>query len=230
MISIIIPTWNEKENIENLLPYLQRCCKGRDYEIIITDCGSTDGTKKVAENHGAVLVATSCKGRAVQMNSGAAVAKYEILYFIHADTIPPETFYDDIIGAVENGYALGRYKTKFEGNNPLLKLNAYLSGFDWFECYGGDQTLFISKSIFKTINGFDETMQIMEEYDLVNRARPLGRYKIFNKHAMVSTRKYKSNSWFRVQRANYTIIQQYKKGVAQAELVENYRQLLNGLK
>jgi rSAM/selenodomain-associated transferase 2 len=230
MISIIIPTLNEEQNIEKLLPYLQKCCNGKAYEIIIADCDSTDGTKDIAENYDAILVATSCKGRAVQMNSGAAVAKYKILYFIHADTIPPETFYEDIVSAVENGYGIGRYITKFEGNNPLLKLNAYFTRFDWFECYGGDQTLFVCKWIFRTINGFNETMQIMEEYDLVKRARLYGRYKIFNKKAIISTRKYKSNSWLRVQRANYTIMQQYKKGVPQTELVKNYKKLLNNLK
>ncbi len=230
MISIIIPTLNEEQNIEKLLPYLQKCCNGKEYEIIVADCGSTDSTKDIAKNYDAILIATSCKGRAVQMNSGAAVAKFDILYFVHADSIPPKNFFNDIVKAVNDGYGLGRYQTKFEGNKWLLKLNAFFTRFDWFVCYGGDQTLFITKPFFAKMKGYDEKLLIMEEYDLVKRAKEYAKYKIFKKAALVSIRKYETNSWLQVQKANYTIMQQYKKGVPQTELVKNYKQLLNNLK
>ena len=48
MISIIIPTFNEEKNINSLIPYLQKCCKGYEAEIIISDCGSTDKTVEAA--------------------------------------------------------------------------------------------------------------------------------------------------------------------------------------
>lgn len=230
MISIIIPTLNEAENIARLLPYLKNCCEGNEYEIIVSDCGSTDGTRSIAEKNGANVVLSSCKGRAMQMNSGAAIAKFSVLYFVHADSLPPETFFKDISNAIENGYDIGRYRTKFEGGILLLKINAYFTRFDWFMCYGGDQTLFVCKWLFMTVNGFNSTMQIMEEYDLVKRARLYGRYKIFEKTALVSTRKYKANNWFRVQRANYIALKMYKNKRPQQEIVERYSYLLKGSK
>ncbi|MFN8243745.1 MAG: TIGR04283 family arsenosugar biosynthesis glycosyltransferase [Ferruginibacter sp.] len=230
MISIIIPTLNEAENIERLLPYLKKCCDGKEHEVIVSDCGSTDNTRIIAERFGAIVVLSSCKGRAMQMNAGAAVARFGIYYFVHADTLPPETFYDDIIGAVEAGYDIGRYRTKFDSNNLLLKLNAYFTRFDWFMCYGGDQTLFLSRWMFILTKGFNGDMQIMEEYDFVKRARQHGRYKIFERTALVSIRKYKTNSWLKVQRANYIAMKMFKNRRPQQEIIDRYAQLLSGIK
>ena len=230
MISIIIPTFNEEKNIEKLIPYLQGCCLNKAVEIVVADCGSTDNTRELAATFGTNVIISSCKSRAVQMNIGAKAAKYKILYFVHADTLPPATFYNDIIKAVDDRFDIGRYRTKFNGSNPLLRLNEYFTRFDLFFCYGGDQTLFICKSLFDALNGFNDLMLIMEEYDLVKRARQHACYKIFDTAALVSSRKYEDNSWLKVQRANYKIMQQYKKGVPQVELVKNYKQLLKNLK
>jgi len=160
----------------------------------------------------------------------AATATYNIFYFVHADSIPPPSFCADILAAVNNGYALGRYQTRFEGNNWLLKFNAFFTRFDWFMCYGGDQTLFITKLLFSKLNGYQESLLMMEEYDLVERAKQLAKYKIFSKAAIVSTRKYLANSWFKVQRANYKTVRLYKKGLSQPELVAQYKKELIDIK
>ncbi|MEO7524594.1 MAG: TIGR04283 family arsenosugar biosynthesis glycosyltransferase [Ferruginibacter sp.] len=230
MISIVIPTFNEEENINILIPYLQDCCKGYKTEIIVSDCGSTDRTVEVAKNLEVKVVICPCKGRSTQMNCGAAGAVYDILYFVHADSIPPLSFCSDIIAAVNTNYEIGRYRTRFEGNKWILKLNAFFTRFDWFMCYGGDQTLFITKSLFKKLHGYEESLLIMEEYDLVKRAKQLARYKIFSKAAIVSVRKYHLNSWFKVQKANYITVKLYKKGISQTELVAQYKKALKDIK
>ncbi len=230
MISIIIPTLNEEKNINSLIPYLQNCCKDYKAEIIISDCRSTDKTVEVANKMNVKLVTCPCKGRAIQMNCGSAEAAYSILYFVHADSIPPASFCADILAASNSGYSLGRYQTKFEGNKWLLKLNAFFTRFDWFMCYGGDQTLFITKSLFNKLNGYEESLLIMEEYDLVERAKQLARYKIFSKATIVSARKYQANSWLKVQRVNYKTVRLYKKGISQPELVGQYKKALIDIK
>ena len=230
MISIVIPTLNEEENIEKLVPYLQSCCSNRVIEIIVADCGSQDRTRELAASFGAKVITSSCKGRSVQMNAGAASAKYDILYFVHADSVPPKQFCDDIINAVSAGYEFGRYQTKFEGNKWLLKINAFFTRFDWFMCYGGDQTLFVTTSLFKRIGGYKNELIIMEEYEFAQRAKAFARYKIFNDVTLVSIRKYQANSWLRVQRANYTMIRLFKKGIDQNEMIKTYKQLLTDIK
>jgi rSAM/selenodomain-associated transferase 2 len=230
MISIIIPTLNEEKNIERLVPYLQNSCLDKEIEIIIADYGSTDKTRELSVSFGSKVIVSSCKGRSVQMNSGAMAAKYDILYFVHADSIPPKTFFTDIVCAVKEGYEMGRYRTKFDSKKWLLKLNAFFTRFDWFVCYGGDQTLYITKSLFAKINGYDERLLIMEEFDLVKKAREFSRYKIFKEATIVSIRKYHSNSWWSVQNANYKIVRLYKQGVPQQELVKKYNELLKNLK
>jgi rSAM/selenodomain-associated transferase 2 len=230
MISIIIPALNEEANIKRLIPYLQNCCVNKEIEIIVADCGSTDATITAAQSLGAKLIACPVKGRAVQMNAGARAAKYSILYFVHADAVPPPSFFTDITEAVKAGYETGRYRTKFDSNKWLLKINAFFTRLDWVVCYGGDQTLFTTASLFKKINGYDEKLFIMEEYDFVKRARAFARYKIFLKATVVSARKYDANAWWRVQRAHYIIVQLYKKGAPQKELVEKYNRLLRNIK
>jgi rSAM/selenodomain-associated transferase 2 len=225
-ISIIIPVYNEAPVIAKLVTYLLAHKNNNAIEVIVVDAGSTDDTLAQASNAGAIAITSPNKGRAAQMNFGATKAQASVLYFVHADTFPPTTYAADILQAVQQGYQLGRYQTKFDRNSWLLQLNAFFTRFDWLVCSGGDQTLFITKQLFNSINGFDSSMLIMEEYDLVTRARKQGKYKIFAAKALVSARKYEQNTWLQVQRANYTIVKMYKQGATQQAMIQQYKKML----
>jgi rSAM/selenodomain-associated transferase 2 len=226
-VSIIIPVFNEAENIGKLITYLTRFGQNSLQEIIVVDGGSADDTLLFAEEAGAVAVISPQKGRAAQMNFGASLAKGDLLYFVHADTLPPQTYLTDIVAAVENGYDMGRYLSTYDSESWLLKLNALLSRLDTFGGMGGDQTLFITKNLFEQAGGFDGTMKIMEEFEFCARARKLGKYKIIIKPVLISARKYETNGWFNVQKANYTIVRMYQKGASQESMVFKYKELLN---
>ena len=171
MISIIIPTYNEAESIQQLIAYLLIHGGTGLKEIIVADGGSTDNTLLLAAEAGATAVVSPLKGRAAQMNYGASLAMGNCLYFIHADTYPPPTFSTDIQQAIEKGYGVGRYRTRFDTDKWLLKINAFFTRFDLFVCFGGDQTLFIRRQLFDVYRGFKEDMRIMEEYEFCVRAR-----------------------------------------------------------
>ena len=227
-ISIIIPVYNEAGNIGKLVSFLMQHQHNLVAEIIVVDAGSSDDTINVADNAGAITVISPKKGRAAQMNYGASVAKGDVLYFIHADTFPPASFANDIISAVEKGFAAGRYRTKFNSPKWYLKINAWVTRFDWFICMGGDNTLFVTRKTFENAGGFNSTMRIMEEYEFCERVRKEGvNYKILNGAALVSARKYDTNSWLRVQMANKKIVSLYKKGASQQEMVDTYKKMLN---
>ncbi len=227
MISIVIPTYNEQENIVRLIHYLKENSSESIKEIIVADGGSEDRTVELACQAGAIPVLFPDKCRAAQMNYGASLATGDILYFIHADTLPPSSFVKDIKKAVADGFGLGRYRTIFDSKSWLLKLNAFFTRFDLFMCYGGDQTLFIKKHLFTSIGGFSGEMRIMEDYEIVERARKKAKYKIIQKGTLISARKYKTNSWLSVQKANYKIVKMYKRGTCQQEMVKKYKELLN---
>ncbi len=225
-ISIVIPTYNEAENIVSLITYLNNNSNNLIAEIIVSDGNSNDETVDLSKAAGAITFTSPEKGRAAQMNYGASKSTGDILYFVHADTFPPESFTTDIIEAVKNNFDCGRYQTKFNSKKWVFKFNAFFTRFDWFICYGGDQTFFITKKLFTELSGYNAAMQIMEEYDLTARAKQKSRYKIFNKTALVSTRKYEGRRWWQVQMANRKAVQLFKKGASQIEIANTYREML----
>lgn len=225
--SIIIPTLNEAENIVQLISFLKKNGDSRLLEIIVVDAASTDATVEFARNKGAKVIVSSKRGRAIQMNIGAQAAKADVLYFIHADCTPPATFLDDIEQTITEGYPIGCYRYRFDDQRFILRINAYFNRFEPLWCRGGDETLFIKKETFEQLNGFDESYCIMEEYDFIKRARAIFPFKIIPKYAIVSARKYETNSWLRVQLANMAAFNMFRFGVSSKKIARTYRQLLN---
>ncbi|HZF64822.1 MAG TPA: TIGR04283 family arsenosugar biosynthesis glycosyltransferase [Chitinophagaceae bacterium] len=227
MISIVIPTYNEAAHIASLVTYLRAHANGEVSEIIVSDAGSDDNTLSLAQAAGAMAVTSPRKGRSAQMNYGVSLSSGEILYFLHADCKPPPTFVADIKNAVAEGYELGRYFTRYNSGKTILKINAFFTRFDFFICMGGDQTLFVTRTVFERSNGFKEDMKIMEEYEFCERVRKLARYKIINRAVLISARKYETNSWLRVQLANASVVRMYRKGASQQEMLDTYKRMLN---
>ncbi|MEJ7912642.1 MAG: TIGR04283 family arsenosugar biosynthesis glycosyltransferase [Chitinophagaceae bacterium] len=226
-ISIIIPAYNEEEFIGPLVSFLKKNSSRAVSEIIVADGGSIDNTVSAATAAGATAVVSPLKSRSCQMNYGASMARGTILYFVHADTFPPASYVADILDARQRGKSLGRYHTKFLSRKKILWLNEWFTRFDFFICMGGDQTLFITKALFDSLGGFNSSMMLMEEYEFCARARQGGSYTIMNGAALVSARKYEKNSWLRVQRANFKVMQLYKKGESQLTLAATYKRMLN---
>jgi rSAM/selenodomain-associated transferase 2 len=226
-ISIIIPTLNEAENIQQIISYLKKHGNESLLEIIVVDAQSHDNTEGVASSAGARVLQSPKRSRAAQMNYGARHAKGEMLYFVHADCYPPVTYIHDIEMYLSEGYPMGCYRYRFDSNQLLLKINAYFNRFEPLWCRGGDETLYIQKDVFEIMGGFDEKYIIMEEYDFIKRARKQFKLKIIPKYAVVSARKYETNSWFRVQYANMTVFKMFEKGVEPEIMAQTYKRLLN---
>jgi hypothetical protein len=148
------------------------------------------------------------------MNCGANLAKGEILYFVHADTQIHTDYITDIQQAIIDGYHLGCYRYKFDSTHLLLKINAFFTRFPFIWCRGGDQTLFIQKKDFIKLGCFRYDFQIMEEYEFILRANKSLIFKIIPKNVIVSARKYKTNSYLRVQKANFILMRMFLRGKA----------------
>ena len=226
-ISIIIPTLNEAENLRKLLPFLMQHAGDHLSEIIVVDACSTDNTREVAEELGAISMGSDCKCRAIQMNQGVQHATGEVLYFVHADAQPPESFVSDIFEAIEKGAEIGCYRFKFDSSRWTLRVNSWFTRFDRQMCRGGDQTLFVTRSLFDELNGYNEDYVIMEEYDFMKRARKKHDFAIIPKDVIVSARKYEKNSYLRVNLANLTVMTMFNFGASPTRIRNTYKKLIN---
>lgn len=225
-ISIIIPTYNEAHYIATLVNYLYINSNVHLKEIIVANYGNDDNTTNSLKDTKVTVLQCKQKGRACQMNEGATIATGEILYFIHADSLPPKSYCTEIIESVNKGYTCGRYKTKFATNSAGLRFNAFFTNFDLLVCYGGDQSFFITKKLFNSIGGFDEAYKIMEDYNITIRAKQKGKYCIMKNTCTISTRKYDNTSWWRVMMANKKMISMYKANAEQQLMVDTYKKML----
>jgi rSAM/selenodomain-associated transferase 2 len=196
MISIIIPVLNEAKNIEDLLCHISECASEKNIlEIIVIDGGSVDGTKKVVldfaeKSKYRIECISSEKGRAKQMNAGAERAKGLILYFLHADSFPPKSFDFDIISEVKKGNEAGCFRMKFDSSHPILKISQWFTRFNFKVCRGGDQSLYITKTLFNKLSGFNEKYTIYEDCEFTNRIYDRFNFKIIPKNIITSSRKY----------------------------------------
>lgn len=218
-----MPTCNEEAIIAGSLHKLLAMTeKLEGVEIIVSDA-STDGTPDILSSF-PVTVCPSAKGRATQMNCGARLAKGDILYFLHADTQPPATFVDDIRSAAATEKKAGCFRMSFDDNHQLMTLFGWFTQFPFLICRGGDQSLFIDKGLFLCIGGFDETMLIMEDYDIITRIEQLERFHILDAEVITSARKYLRNGIIPLQMRFGTIHLMYALGYEQSAIIRYYRE------
>jgi rSAM/selenodomain-associated transferase 2 len=219
-ISIIIPTYNEEKNIGKLLAFLSN---QENVEIIVVDGGSSDNTKSiVADFSGVKFFESPKKGRAHQLNLGAEKAGGEILYFVHADTIPPISFAKNIREAFDKNLHSGCFAYRFDKQTFLLRILGFFTRFNWFYTGGGDQTLFICRDLFQEKKGFNTNYVIMEDFELSTRLIKEKLFVVLPQKATVSARKYEKNSFIRVNKANARALKMFKSGVDPKEIKDFY--------
>ena len=225
-VSIIIPTLNEAENIERVIERLKTGGNGLIADLLVVDGGSEDQTVSIAAKAGARVIQT-LPGRALQMNHGVEHSTGDLLYFVHGDTLPPVDYLDKILQGVAEGYPVGCFRFRFDSDSRLLKLNAYFTRFNQIWCRGGDQSLFITRQAFNALGGYRNDYRIMEDYDLIIRARKQYPFKVIPDDVIVSARKYQTNSYLRVQFANFIVFNMFRLGYSQERMAKTYKRLLN---
>lgn len=226
ILSVIIPTLNEEDSIGRTVEYLKSCFTDElQAEVIVVDGCSFDRTVMIAKNAGAVSV-LSKTGRAIQMNQGASVSTAPLLFFLHADTLPPQSLLSDIIGAVQEGYSAGCYRLSFDYEHWFLRINSWFTRFDINSFRYGDQGLFVTRDIFEKVGGFDESFGLMEDHEIIRRIKHLTKFKIVPKSVKTSARRYLQNGIFRLQCSFVLIYFCYKLGCSQEKLLAIYQRLI----
>lgn len=187
VISVVIPTRDETDNIEATI----RSAIAPGVEIIVADGGSTDGTPERAAALGARVV-QSPPGRARQQNAGATVARAGILLFLHADTILPDGWQNDVFESLLNPSAIGGgFLWNTDLSNPYMRLARFFVRLR--TVYGqepwGDQAIFVRRSDFEAIGGFPD-VPIAEDWDLVRALRRRGQIVTIPKDVLTSGRRW----------------------------------------
>lgn len=223
MISIIIPVLNEAEHITELLYHLiDNASLNTIQEIIVVDGGSTDNTVSIISTLGLnIKVLHSEKGRAKQMNIGAKASKGDILYFLHADSFPPNRYDHLILEEIKKGNNAGCFRLQFDSTHWWLRLASWLTKFSWRASRGGDQSQFITKALFDDIGGFDETYTIYEDNILINELYKRNEFVVINHKLKTSARRYEKHGIWKLQ-YHFWVIYVKKWFGASAEDLHHY--------
>jgi rSAM/selenodomain-associated transferase 2 len=224
-VSIIIPVLNEASTIRQLVNHFLTNLS-ETFEIIVVDGGSYDKTIEICKQLPVQLL-TSKPSRAIQQNTGAKAAKYEYLYFVHSDTLPPKSVEKDLKKCIKSNIEAACYRSSFDTPSLLMKVNAFFTRFNFLVCRGGDQSLFINKKTFFDLGGFDESLVIMEEYPLIQKLMDKKLLHVIPKAITISARKYENRGWLKVNKANYKAFKLYRAGTDSKIIQKTYLEALN---
>ena len=221
-LSVVIPVLNEEAEIADVLNALAPL-RARGAETIVVDGGSCDRTVVLAAPL-ADRVLTAPRGRAVQMNAGAAAAAGDVLLFLHADTrLPPEADRLVLDGLARSGRQWGRFDVRISGRHPLLRVVAALMNIR-SRVTGiatGDQAIFARRDLFERIGGFPD-IPLMEDVALSARLKRAGEPLCLTRRAVTSGRRWEQHGVMRTIVLMWRIRIAYSLGASPARLARLY--------
>jgi glycosyltransferase involved in cell wall biosynthesis len=201
MLSIIIPTLNERNYLPLLLKSIKRQ-KINNYEIIVADAGSEDKTVEIAKKFGCKLISGGMPARG--RNKGEKAAKGDLLLFLDADTILPENALENILKEFKKrklevavcflqpfgNDKIQRFFYDFFHNYPVLILEKILPN--------GAGPILIKRFVHQRINGFDEKIKFAEDSIYVRKASKHARFGVLkSEKVFYSQRRFQKEGWFR---------------------------------
>lgn len=219
-LSVVMPVLNETQHILASLQALQPLRKNA-VEIIVVDGGSDDGTAALAASMADKMIAAP-RGRAMQMNAGAAIASGDALLFLHADTRLPVDAAALIAQALQD-HAWGRFDVSIEGRShwlpviaAMMNLRSRLSGIAT-----GDQAMFVSRAAFDAAGGFP-AQPLMEDVELSKRLQRIGPPACLRAKVATSGRRWDGHGVWRTILLMWRLRFDYWRGVPATRLVERY--------
>jgi rSAM/selenodomain-associated transferase 2/rSAM/selenodomain-associated transferase 1 len=220
-LSIIVPALDEAAGIEAALAALAPL-RARGAEVILADGGSTDGTAELARPR-VDRVIDAPRGRARQMNAGAAAAQGEVLLFLHADSRLPEAADLRIAHALAGGRDWGRFDVAIAGRHPLLPLIARLMNLRsrLTGIATGDQALFVRRAVFAACGGFPD-IPLMEDIALARRLKRAGPPACLHARVATSGRRWDEKGFWRTVLLMWRLRLAYFFGADPAVLARRY--------
>jgi len=233
-IAVIIPVLNEARGLNRVLSHT--CALGFD-DIIIVDGGSSDDTCAIARSFaegtrclscagsGSMRVLTAPRGRARQMNAGAAASGCEVLLFLHADTLLPSNARQAVATALSDTACVGgRFDVRFD--SPRLSARTISSLMNlrsrWSGIATGDQAMFVRRAVFERIGRFAD-IPLMEDIDFTRRLRRAGPLACLSDQVVTAFRRWEQQGPLRTILLMWTLRFLYWIGISPHRLQHFYR-------
>jgi rSAM/selenodomain-associated transferase 2 len=221
-LSIIIPCLNESGEITAALEALAPL-RGAGAEIVVVDGGSSDGTLGLARS-GADVVLSAPRGRARQMNAGAARARGNVLLFLHADSRLPRDAYRLVLDALQaSGRRWGRFDVAITGRHPMLRIIAVFM--NWrsrlTSIATGDQAIFVTRELFEKVGRFPE-IALMEDVALTATLRRFGRPLCLQARVTTSGRRWEEHGVVKTVFLMWRLRLAYRLGASPDQLAKRY--------
>jgi hypothetical protein len=180
-LTVVVPALNEAEHLPLLFDALERQTRRAD-QIVVADAGSTDATRAIAEQRGALVVdgGKPAAGR----NAGARVATGDLLLFLDAD----DELADDFIATALEEFAARALAVATSFVEPIERdtrnilatdvVNLYLDVMQYVAPHAPGFCILVRRSVHEAIDGFDETVVLAEDHDYVQRAAGVGKFRV----------------------------------------------------
>lgn len=222
VISVIVPVWQEAATIVETLQALDSF-RQSGHEVIVVDGGSDDGTRERAAGYCDRVLAGE-RGRAVQMNMGAASARGDVLLFLHADTQLPVGAADRLGEFFQSSRHWGRFDVRLTGDRKLFRVIAWfmnqrsrLTGIAT-----GDQAMFVRRSTFDALGGFAD-IPLMEDVEFSGRLKLASRPYCVSDPVVTDSRRWQRQGAWRTILLMWQLRWRYWRGESPDELAKVYR-------
>jgi rSAM/selenodomain-associated transferase 2 len=227
-ISIVIPVFNEAAALPRTLGALAALDTGLSpggREIVVVDGGSSDGTVEAARRFTDCVILAQ-KGRGTQLKAGAEASSGGILFFIHADCIPPSGVFDAVRDTLStDGVCAGAFDIEIDSPGRryriierMANLRSRLTRVPY-----GDQGLFMLRATYEGIGGYSE-IPIMEDIEIAGRLKKMGRIVFLSPPMKVSPRRWEREGMFYTTLRDWGIAVLFSVfGVAPEKLAGRYR-------
>jgi rSAM/selenodomain-associated transferase 2 len=221
MISIVIPVLDEAAGLAASLAALQ-ALRAAGAEVIVVDGGSRDATRSIAEPV-ADGVLDAPRGRASQMNAGAAAARGDVLLFLHADTMLPTNALAAIDQALDANHAWGRFDVTISGGGAMLAIVAAMMNARsrWSGIATGDQAIFARREAFERAGRFP-SIPLMEDVALSKSLKRISPPACLRERVVTSGRRWKKHGTLRTIVLMWILRLAYAMGVDPMILARRY--------
>ena len=217
-IAVIVPCLNEANVLRPTLESV--AAQEHPLEMIVVDGGSTDDTVAIAKEYGRVI--TAARGRASQMNAGAATARSDVLFFLHADTVLPQQALGGVRKILQrSSIDAGAFRLRFDHPTPLLRFYSFCTRFGIPRLCFGDRGLFVRRGAFAAVGGFPP-VPMFEDLELVRKLHERGGFAFLEESVTTSARRFHAAGPLRQQLKNAYLWLSYLAGVDPEGLTEHY--------